>query len=439
MIAARRTAKTLTAGMLTTYLGTLVDYSDVLVRGETGVILCLAQDQRVATQILDYVEQNLRASPILRQRFVRRTQDSIELTGNIKIEVRPASFRKLRGPTYLTIICDELSFWYVEDYYSNPDVEVLNAARPGLLTTRGMLILLSSPYAKRGVLWEVFKKHFGRKGDPLILVAKGTTRQLNPTISEAEIERELERDPVRNRAELLAEFRDDVAGVFILERLQRRISVGVYERAPQRGVSYFAFCDPSAGASDAMTLAIAHYERNRETIVIDAVREIVPPFSPEATVFEFATLLKKYHVSKLVGDRFAGQWVVEQFSKATIRFDHSEKVKSELFLDLLALVNSGRIDLLDHPKLVTQLTSLERRPGHSGKDIIDHPVGAHDDIANVIAGCASLGISNSAANHEPLALYACDTNDPADPQGIDAWRRARLAWFLHSGGMQPPF
>ena len=79
----------------------------------------------------------------------------------ITLEVRPASFRKLRGPTYVAVIADELAFWYVDAAYANPDVEILNAVEPGLATTGGPLILASSPHARRGVLWEVFKRHHG--------------------------------------------------------------------------------------------------------------------------------------------------------------------------------------------------------------------------------------------------------------------------------------
>jgi hypothetical protein len=211
IVAGRRTGKSVTMSMLATYLSTCCDYSDVLIAGETGVLLTLAQDQRVASQLLNFVEENLNGSPILKQLIVNRTADAIELKNRIRIEVRPASFKKLRGPTYIAIIADELAFWYIEDFYQNPDVEVLAAARPGLLTTHGILVAASSPYSKRGLLWETFRKHYGPDGSPSVLVAKGTTSDFNPTIPEEEIARELERDPVRNKAEYLAEFRDDIS------------------------------------------------------------------------------------------------------------------------------------------------------------------------------------------------------------------------------------
>lgn len=55
LVAGRRTGKTVTMGGVASYLAACCDWSDVLTRGETGVLLCLAQDQRVATQLLTYV------------------------------------------------------------------------------------------------------------------------------------------------------------------------------------------------------------------------------------------------------------------------------------------------------------------------------------------------------------------------------------------------
>ena len=42
--------------------------------------------------------------------------------------------------------------------------------------------------------------------------------------------------------------------------------------------------------------------------------------------------------------------------------------------------------ILDHPRLIAQPCGLERRTARSGKDSIDHAPGAHDDIANAVAG-----------------------------------------------------
>ena len=53
------------------------------------------------------------------------------------------------------------------------------------------------------------------------------------------------------------------------------------------------------------------------------------------------------------------------------------------------MVNSRRVELLDRPKLVKQLVSLERRVGRGGRDSIDHAPGMHDDVANAVAGVST--------------------------------------------------
>src|SRR5262249_43696735 len=174
----RRGGKSRSMATLATYIAALCDHSDALVPGERGVLLCVALDQRVAKIILDYAQASFEGSPILKQLIANRTQDALELTSGISLEVRPASFRKLRGPTYVAVIADELAFWYVDAAYANPDVEILNAVEPSLSTTGGPLILASSPHARRGALWDVFRRHYGPDGDPFILVAHGGSRML---------------------------------------------------------------------------------------------------------------------------------------------------------------------------------------------------------------------------------------------------------------------
>jgi hypothetical protein len=54
------------------------------------------------------------------------------------------------------------------------------------------------------------------------------------------------------------------------------------------------------------------------------------------------------------------------------------------------LLNSGRVELIDNTKLIGQFVALERRTSRAGRDLIDHPPGGHDDLANAVAGCLVL-------------------------------------------------
>ena len=138
-------------------------------------------------------------------------------------------------------------------------------------------------------------------------------------------------------------------------------------------------------------MAIAHLEG--DTVVLDCLREVKPPLDPAVTTGELAKVARSYGLNTITGDRYGGQWPAEQWRLHGITFKFSEKSKSDLYGELLPRINAGRIELLDNPRLVNQLASLERRTVRgSGKDTIDHPVGPnyHDDVANVCAGvCAT--------------------------------------------------
>jgi hypothetical protein len=117
-------------------------------------------------------------------------------------------------------------------------------------------------------------------------------------------------------------------------------------------------------------------------IVLDAIGERRPPFSPEAVTAEFATLLKSYGITKITGDRWGGEFPREAFRKHGVTYETAAKTKSEFYAEALPLLNSGRVELLDEPRLIAQIVGLERRTSRSGKDSIDHAPGGHDDVAN---------------------------------------------------------
>jgi hypothetical protein len=166
-----------------------------------------------------------------------------------------------------------------------------------------MVIAGSSPYAKRGLLYNAWKHYFGKDNtENLIWVAP--TREMNPTISQAFIDSEFERDPASAASEYLAEWRSDVQQFVDMDILLACTADGVFEIPPVSGASYVAFVDPSGGSSDSMTLAITHREDDGVAI-LDCIREIV---APSPVVEDFCNTLKQYNIDKVCGDRYAGLW-----------------------------------------------------------------------------------------------------------------------------------
>ena len=167
---------------------------------------------------------------------------------------------------------------------------------------------------------------------------RGPAARFNPSLPQSVVDRALERDRAAASAEYLAEFRSDIETFVAYEVVQACIG-DHHEMAPLPNQRYFAFVDPSGGSADSFTMAICH--RDGERFVVDAVREIKPPFSPAAVIEDFAVLLKSYRVTRVTGDRYAGEFPRELFRKHSIHYACAEKPKSDLFRDLLPLLNSA--------------------------------------------------------------------------------------------------
>jgi hypothetical protein len=410
LICGRRAGKSFILALYAVYSACFQDWGPHLAPGERATIMIIASDRRQARPIIRYIRALLTKVPMLAELIERETVDSFDLSNSVTIEVQTASSRATRGYAIAAALCDELAFWPT-DHAAEPDYETLAAIKPGMATIPGaMLLCASSPYARRGSLFDAHRKHFGKDNDP-ILVWQADTRTMNPTVPQSVIDEAMERDPASAAAEYGAEFRRDIESLINIEAVRACVSPGVYERAPRYNNAYHAFCDPSGGNDDSMALAIGHKDYTKQTVVIDALREVRAPFSPEVVVREFAQLLKSYRVTQVVGDHYAGEWPVEQFAKFGIRYEHSAKSKSNLYVDLVPLINSTRIDLLDNTKLINQLCTLERRTARSGRDSIDHLPGTHDDVANAVAGVAIAAIDKY-GNFDPT--YAAFQPDFVD-------------------------
>ncbi|WP_292322548.1 hypothetical protein [Mesorhizobium sp.] len=383
-IVGRRGGKTRAAGTLGAYVAALCDWSDKLATGERGVLPVLAASTSQADRAFQHILGVLEHSPLLSGMIEGQpTADTIRLSTRIDVQIRPANFRTVRSITAVAAICDEIAFWLIEGS-KNPDKEILAAVRPALITTRGPLMVISSPYARRGELYRAFRNDYGPHADPLLLVAKGASKEFNPSLPQAEIDKAYARDASSAVAEYGGEFRTDVEALLVRETVEAAVDLNVMARPRLPGVTHFGFVDPSGGSSDSMTLAIGHKEGTRA--VIDHTIEKRPPYSPEAVTDEFCEVLQSYGISRVTGDRFGGEWCREPFRRRGIEYELSEAPKSELYLALVPALNSGRIVLLDDHRAVDQLVGLERRTARGGRDSVDHAPGGHDDVANSIAG-----------------------------------------------------
>lgn len=388
LVIGRRGGKDVKTASIAVYLATIgaerFGWIDRLTRGETAVVQLLAVDRDQAKIAMGYIK-GFFEQPMLAGMVNKSQRQSIELTNRLSIEVTTNDQRRVRGRTVVAAIGDEIGHWKAEDSVS-PDEDVYHAVKPSMATMPGSMFFgISSPHARKGLLWKKYKQHYSKPGN--VLVVQAPTWTMNPTVPhDGDVVRDAyERDPSWADAEFGAQFRSDIEALFSLEVIEAVTDVGVRERPPMPEHQYHGFVDMSGGSSDSSVLCISHKEG--DTAILDYISEVRAPFEPLAVVKEFVETLKAYRIGRVFGDAYAGNWIASAFLKEGMPYVVPGRNKTQIYTDVVPLVLSGKCKLLDHQRLTHQLVNLERRTTRgTGREIIDHPSGQHDDVANAAAG-----------------------------------------------------
>jgi hypothetical protein len=394
IIAGRRSGKSFITAVIAVFLACFKNWAPFLTAGEQAWVFIIAVDREQAKIIKGYVSGILNSSKILRGMIEQELKEEIHLKNRVSIGIKTCSFRGVRGYTVACAILEETAFWR-SDESANPDREVITALRPALTTIPdSLLISISTPYSRRGVLWETFKKNYGQAGKTFVW--KSPSLKMNPTLSQDIIGDALKDDPAAARAEWLAEWREDIEGFLSLDLVEAVVIPGRGDLPKVTGVEYLAFLDPSGGRNDSFTAAICHSEKSGK-IIIDVLKERRSPFRPTEVVAEFSMLLKNFGITSATSDRYGGEWVNEAFRKHGITIEPAELSASELYVEFLPIILNGAVEFPDNSRLTAQLVNLERRTRTGGKDLITHFPGGHDDLANAAAGaCVALTAENNA-------------------------------------------
>ena len=379
----RRGGKSRIAAALAVYIAALCDHAGKLSHGEVGMVLVLAASRQQAQTVFRYALGILEASPLLAEQIDAVTSDEIRLKSGIVIGVHSNSFRTVRGRTLIACVFDEVAYWRDETSVA-PDIESYRAVLPALVTTDGLLVGISSPHRKTGLLHARHRDFFGKNNED-VLVVQGASLQFNPTLDEGVIARAREADPEAALSEWDGGFRSDLSALLDEQLIEDAIDRDrPLELPPRSSVRYVAFVDTSAGRHDAFCICIGHLDGER--VIVDVVRGRKPPFDPASIAREYAELAQYYHCNTVVGDAFSGEWVARAFEVCGVGYRQSEHPKSALYLEGLPTFARGLVSIPDHAPLLRELRLLERRVARSGRDAVDHPVGGSDDNSNVVFG-----------------------------------------------------
>jgi len=387
----RRSGKSRIAAIVGAYEAALSGKEKLLAKGEVGMVAIIAPTKKQGRVVKSYLRAIFIETPLLQNEIENETSEGFLLNNGILVEILVGDWRNIRGYTLLACVIDEICFFGLDDESKvRNDTELITAIRPSLATTGGKLICISSPYAKKGWSYKQYKKNFGNNLGKT-LVWNCSSRMMNATLPQAVVNEAMEEDLQAAKSEYLGEFRDDVAIWLPREVIESVVVKGRKELLPKSDIKYFSFCDVSGGRSDDAGLAIGHraepvkHESGRK-VVIDKIQRYKAPHSPYQVIVSMVEELRRYSVRKITGDNYSAEFVKDAFESNGIRYEKSELNKSQLYLELLPMVCSKSVEFLDEEISISQLSSLERRTRSGGKDIVDHPQGGHDDLANAVAG-----------------------------------------------------
>lgn len=97
----------------------------------------------------------------------------------------------------------------------------------------------------------------------------------------------------------------------------------------------------------------------------------------------------------------------------------------------MPLLNSGNVLLpRNERRLIAQIVSLERRVSPAGRETITHPDHGHDDVANAVAGVASLARYGT---YDASGLWITGEESPPEDPKETAERRKKLYELLLAG------
>jgi phage terminase large subunit-like protein len=177
IVAGRRAGKDSIASLITAYAAVFFDARERLRPGERALCACLACDRDQARIVLGYTKSYFERIAPLAGMIEREIVSGFELSNGVDVAISTNSFRNVRGRPILCAVLDELAF-YSDEASANPDEELYRAIKPGMATLAddALLVAISTPYARRGLLYKKFKAHYGKDSDDVLVIRAPSIR-----------------------------------------------------------------------------------------------------------------------------------------------------------------------------------------------------------------------------------------------------------------------
>jgi len=340
-------------------------------------ILITAKAQRQSMELFNEVKRKIRKSDIDESQWgiTRDTRTEINFDNGSRILCLPVGTdgSNIRGYGTDLLIVDEAAF-IADDIFQ----QVLS---PMLAVGDSEFILLSTPFGKKGFLYERFRDD------------KWHTLQIatwaNPMIDDEFIEeQEKNLTPIQFRQEIKGEFVESADSFFTREELMNCATETV--RREDMNIAYLGVDLASTGGDESVYTSIdgngnifdiEHTSDKSMTDAMGRVREL-DSYHDYTTIMVDATGLGTGVVDQ----------IKEDLGRKVTGFKFTNQKKQSLYNTLKNHLQRGDISYTFVPgkdesenKMVNQCLELEYEYTSSGKMKIHHPTGGHDDFSDSLA------------------------------------------------------
>ncbi len=420
LICGRRSGKTLLAASIAIYCAVSNNWKPFLKKHPFATVLIMSHSREFSDEVLEVIRSLIESSPVL-SRLVNQDKKNTTSTMNLKvpwivdgaiqwsrvqIKVAAASSKTTRGVAACAIISDEISFWNLSEDMKETDAKIMAAVRPSMkqFGEFAMLIKLSSPGIKQGVLYGEYKKSKEGELPKSYAVFKAPTWMMNEIIKENEFAEEHKLDPDGFDTEYRGNFADSLSNFIVPEYIDMAIMKGSTFNAPETESIKYAAAIDAAYKGDSFTFTVTGFinSRLRQYVSKGWKGTKKNPVSSYEVAEYIRTICKEFNIDFVAADQYSFEPLREIFDKYGVTLEEytfTSDFKKKIYFNLKKLIHSQQADLLDSEVQTKELKELIVEQGNMGSIRIGHPSGGSDDYATSLAISSYLATQDAATGN----------------------------------------
>ena len=415
LIVGRRGGKTTLSAMLAIYCAISTNWRPFLRKTPTAHVLILSHSRDFSDEVLDLIRTLIEDSPILSRLIntkAKNRSDTMNLRmpfvvegeieySRVTIKVGAASKKTVRGTAACAVLCDEIAYWNLDENLKETDADILKAVRPNMkqFGRKAMMIKLSSPGIKQGVLYGEYQKWLEGTLPKNYIIFKAPSWVWNTILPKQEFIDEWILDQDGFDTEYRANFVDSLSNFILPEFVDMAVMTGQKYCAPEGiedrdKMTYKAAID-AAFKKDTFTFTVVGYNGHRvkQYITKGWKGTRTEPVNSSKVAQYIRQVCKEFDIPMVAADQYSFNPLREIFEKYGVTLEEytfNPTFKKKIFFNIKKLVHGQQIDLLDNPIQTKEIKELVVEQTNAGNFRIGHPSGGTDDYADSLAIAAFL-------------------------------------------------